>query len=60
MEQPVERLLTTKEAAEILRISRNKVQHFLPKIRISPHCTRYDPADVRKFIAAMKEKGKAW
>ncbi len=60
MEKPLEPLLTEKEVAGILRVSRNAVARMIPKIRISAHGTRYDPEDVRRFIAAMKEKGGAW
>lgn len=48
-------LITEKEAAALLRISRNKVKHHLPRIRLSAHGVRYDLADVRALIESKKE-----
>lgn len=48
-------LITEKEAAALLRISRNKVKHHLPRIRLSAHGVRYDVADVRALIDSKKE-----
>lgn len=48
-------LITEKEAAALLRISRNKVKHHLPRIRLSAHGVRYDMADVRALIDSKKE-----
>lgn len=48
-------LITEKEAAALLRISRNKVKHHLPRIRLSAHGVRYDVADVRALIENKKE-----
>ena len=49
-------LLTTKEAATILRISRNKVADFLPRVRLSAHGIRYDMRDVISLIERSKER----
>ena len=48
-------LVTTKEAAELLRISRNKVKNFLPAVKLSAHGTRYDIEDIKRLIADRKE-----
>lgn len=48
-------LITEKEAAALLRISRSKVKHHLPRIRLSAHGVRYDVADVRALIDSKKE-----
>lgn len=48
-------LITEKEAAALLRISRSKVKHHLPRVRLSAHGVRYDVADVRAFIDSKKE-----
>jgi len=49
-------LITEKEAATLLRISRNKVKNHLPRIRLSAHGTRYDMADIVRLINERKEK----
>jgi hypothetical protein len=49
-------LITEKEAAALLRISRNKVKHHLPRIRLSAHGVRYDVADIRALIDSKKEQ----
>lgn len=51
-------LITEKEAAALLRISRNKVKHHLPRIRLSAHGVRYDVADVRALIDSKKENNQ--
>jgi hypothetical protein len=49
-------LITEKEAATLLRISRNKVKNHLPRIKLSAHGTRYDMADIHRLINERKEK----
>jgi len=51
-------LITEKEAAGLLRISRNRVKNLLPRVRLSAHGTRYDLADVRALIEGKKESAK--
>jgi hypothetical protein len=53
-------LVTTKEAAALLRISRNKVANFLPRVRLSAHGTRYDMADIARLIESKKENTPKW
>ncbi len=53
-------LVTTKEAATLLRISRNKVAKLLPRVRLSAHGTRYDVADIARLIESKKEKEHTW
>lgn len=48
-------LVTTKEAAELLRISRNKVKNFLPAVKLSAHGTRYDIEDIKRLISDRKQ-----
>jgi hypothetical protein len=48
-------LVTAKEAASMLRISRNKVANLLPRVRLSAHGTRYDVDDIVRFIESKKE-----
>lgn len=48
-------LLTEREAAAALRISRNTVRKILPKVRLSERGTRYDARDIERLIAASKE-----
>ena len=48
-------LLTEREAAAALRISRNAVRRILPKVRLSARGTRYDARDIEKLINAKKE-----
>ena len=51
----IPQLVTTKEAAVMLRISRNKVKLHLPAVKLSSHGTRYDIADIRALIENKKE-----
>jgi hypothetical protein len=51
----IPQLVTTKEAAEMLRISRNKVKLHLPAVKLSAHGTRYDVADIWALIENKKE-----
>ncbi len=51
----IPQLVTTKEAAEMLRISRNKVKLHLTAVKLSAHGTRYDVADIRALIENKKE-----
>ena len=46
-------LLTEREAAAALRISRNRVKRLLPRIRLSAHAHRYDSADVAALIERL-------
>jgi hypothetical protein len=48
-------LITEKEAAGLLRISRNRVKNLLPRVRLSAHGTRYDMSDVVALIERTKE-----
>lgn len=48
-------LITEKEAAGLLRVSRRKVQTLLPRVRLSARGTRYDMADIQKLVASKKE-----
>ena len=48
-------LVTTKEAAQMLRISRSKVRDHLPAVKLSARGTRFDVADIQRLIAARKE-----
>ena len=50
---PVSHLVRT--AAEMLRISRNKVKLHLPAVKLSAHGTRYDVADIHALIVSKKE-----
>ena len=56
----IPQLVTTKEAAEMLRISRNKVRLHLPAVKLSAHGTRYDIADIRALIDSKKENLNTW
>ena len=47
-------LLTEREAAAALRISRNRVKELLPRVRLSAQATRYDAADVTALIDRLK------
>jgi hypothetical protein len=49
-------LLTEKEVAGILRISRNRVGKLLPRVRLSAHGSRYDMRDVLALIEQSKER----
>ena len=51
----IPQLVTTKQAAEMLRISRNKVKLHLPAVKLSAHGTRYDVADICALIVSKKE-----
>jgi hypothetical protein len=51
----IPQLVTTKEAAEMLRISRNKVKLHLPAVKLSAHGTRYDIEDIKRLITERKE-----
>ena len=48
-------LVTEKEAAGLLRVSRNRVKQLLPCVRLSSRGTRYDIADIQKLVASKKE-----
>lgn len=48
-------LLTEKEAATLLRVSRAKVKTLLPRVRLSAHGTRYDVEDIKRLIQSKKE-----
>lgn len=48
-------LITEKEAAGLLRVSRRKVQTLLPRVRLSARGTRYDAADLLRLIESKKE-----
>jgi hypothetical protein len=53
-------LITEKEAAGLLRISRNRVKNLLPRVRLSAHGTRYDISDVMRLIESKKENTTPW
>jgi hypothetical protein len=53
-------LITEKEAAGLLRISRNRVKNLLPRVRLSAHGTRYDITDVMRLIESKKENTTPW
>jgi hypothetical protein len=53
-------LITEKEAAGLLRISRNRVKNLLPRVRLSAHGTRYDITDVLRLIESKKENTTPW
>lgn len=53
-------LITEKEAAGLLRISRNRVKNLLPRVRLSAHGTRYDISDVMRLIESKKENTPSW
>lgn len=60
--QPVEPLVDYRRAAEILGISTRKLwslvaEGAIPAVRIG-RAVRFDPADLRKFIAANKPEGE--
>jgi hypothetical protein len=48
-------LITEKEAAGMLRVSRNRVKQLLPCVRLSARGTRYDISDVVQLINQRKE-----
>lgn len=48
-------LITEKEAAGLLRVSRNRVKELLPRVRLSAHGTRYDISDVVALIEKAKQ-----
>lgn len=48
-------LLTEREAAAALRISRNRVRRLLPRVKLSPRAHRYDSRDIEKLINSKKE-----
>ena len=48
-------LITEKEAAGLLRVSRNRVKQLLPRVRLSAHGTRYDVQDVVALIERAKQ-----
>ena len=50
-------LITEKEAAGLLRVSRNRVKQLLPRVRLSAHGTRYDISDVVALIERSKQNG---
>ncbi len=57
----MEKLLTTKEAAQLLGLSKWFVQSrvkdgSLPVIRISRNRVRYRPADIERFVAKLVRK----
>jgi hypothetical protein len=47
-------LLTEREAATALRVSRNRVKGLLPRIKLGPQSYRYDAADVAALIERLK------
>jgi len=49
-------LLTEREAAAALRVSRNRVKKLLPRIRLSAHAHRYDAADIAALVGRLKAK----
>ena len=49
-------LITEKEAAGLLRVSRRKVQTLLPRVRLSARGTRYDMSDVVALIERNKKQ----
>ena len=53
-------LITEKESAGLLRISRNRVKNLLPRVRLSAHGTRYDISDVMRLIESKKENTTPW
>jgi predicted ArsR family transcriptional regulator len=53
-------LVTEKEAAAMLRISRNKVKRHLPRVKLSAHGVRYDVADIARLIETKKEQHPQW
>lgn len=48
-------LITEKEAAGMLRVSRNRVKQLLPCVRLSSRGTRYDISDVVALIERTKQ-----
>lgn len=48
-------LITEKEAAGLLRVSRRRVQTLLPRVRLSARGTRYDMTDVVALIERNKQ-----
>ena len=48
-------LITEKEAAGMLRVSRNRVKQLLPCVRLSSRGTRYDITDVVALIERAKQ-----
>jgi hypothetical protein len=49
-------LLTEREAAAALRVSRSRVKQLLPRIRLSERATRYDSRDIESLVQRMKSK----
>jgi len=52
-------LITEKEAAGMLRVSRNRVKQLLPCVRLSARGTRYDISDVVALIEKTKQTHNA-
>ena len=58
-DRPVESLLTLGDVAEFLSVSERTVRRLvasgaLPSIQLGRRVIRFDPADVRRFLAARK------
>jgi hypothetical protein len=50
----IPQLLTEREAAVALRVSRNRVRLLLPRVRLSARAHRYDAADVADLVNRLK------
>jgi hypothetical protein len=54
-ERKLEQLLTVKQAAKLLSVGRQKLLRLgIPVIEFGPRCKRYDPADIRAWMAKYK------
>lgn len=48
-------LLTEREAAAAMRVSRARVKALLPRVTLGPRAHRYDAADLRRVIEERKD-----
>jgi len=49
-------LLTTREAATALRVSRGRVRELLPVVALPGRRPRYDAADLARLISQSKQQ----
>jgi excisionase family DNA binding protein len=62
--EPLRRLLTTREVAQIAHVSNSTVERRakageLHPIRLGPHLLRFDPADVADWIERGRGNGRS-
>jgi hypothetical protein len=55
-QQHIKTLLSAADVAELLGISRQHLSHLpIPQIRLSERIVRYDPNDVRSYLAGLRD-----